>query len=68
MKTLQFILDPKNGFEKKVLLLAEKLGMDTAFYLTIGEFQSLCDDNDDDFFLDDENTGKIIDQYPSLEF
>lgn len=66
--SLSFILNPQNNFEKKVLQRSNVMGLDGAFYFTIGEFQSICNDHDDDFYNDDSVIEMIIGNYPSLEF
>jgi len=67
MKTLNLILKDPN-FEKLVISYSLIMGMDEALYFTIGQYQSKCNDFDDDFFQDDDIIEKIINKYPSLEF
>ena len=56
---------PKD-FNKQVLSLSEKLGMDSALYLKIGECLPEFDPNDYD--LCDELEELIIDKWNELEF
>ena len=68
---LNFILDPKNRFKNKVLKISDSIGLDGAFYFTIGEFQTLSNNFSFDELSEDSQEDfiyLIITEFPELEF
>jgi len=55
-----------DNFDQIVLKLAEKIPMDAAFYMAIGEHTSIDEDSDEEIF--EYLNELILEKWPNLEF